>query len=329
MRILALVPGGIGDQILFFPTLDDLKRYYPNAEIDVIVEPRAKGAYRVSGSVDEVLTFDYKDRNGLADFGNLLGIVRDREYDAALALGRGWSIGLLLWMSGVPLRIGYDTNAGKWFFTNLVPLKSEQYAAHMYHDLLNGFGINSPCPELAISVPKQDIEWAEAEQQRLEIKDTGYILIHGASSQSAQSKELNKIYPVAKWQQIIEDIQRKQPNLPIVILQGLEDSEWIAPLKQSRPDLKIVAPPDIGKLAAIIAGANLMLCTDSAPLHLSVAVGTYTIALFGSTPSKKLLPQSVSKAGRDSVPHYIGIQSPTGAIADIKPEDVLKQVWRG
>jgi len=47
MRILALVPGGIGDQLLFFPTLESLKNQYPQAAIDVIVEPRAKSAYRV------------------------------------------------------------------------------------------------------------------------------------------------------------------------------------------------------------------------------------------------------------------------------------------
>ena len=41
MRILALVPGGIGDQILFFPTLDDLKQSYRESQIDVIVEPRS------------------------------------------------------------------------------------------------------------------------------------------------------------------------------------------------------------------------------------------------------------------------------------------------
>jgi ADP-heptose:LPS heptosyltransferase len=328
MRILALVPGGIGDQILFFPTLDDLKGYYPDAEIDVIVEPRAKGAYRVCKSVDEVLAFDFKDRNGPADFGNLLGIIRDREYDAALALGRRWSIGLLLWMSGVPTRIGYDANAFKWFFTNPVPLKTEQYAACMYHDLLKGFGIDSPCPELAVSVPKQDIQWAEAEQQRLGIAQTGYILIHGGSSQLAQSKGIDKIYPVQKWQQIIEDIQQKQPDLPIVVLQGPEDAQWIAALKQVRPDLKIIEPTDIGKLAATIAGANLMLCTDSAPMHLAVAVGTYTIALFGPTEANKLLPDSASVAGGDSGSRYIGLQSPTRAIGDIKPEAVLEQLWR-
>ncbi len=320
MRILALVPGGIDDQILFFPTLDDLRVYYPTAEIDVIVEPRAKGAYRVCKSVDEVLTFDFKDRNGLADFGNLLGIIRDREYDVALSLAQRGSIELLLWMSGIPTRIGYEDNAGKWFLTKTVPLKTEQYAAHRYHDLLQGLGINSPCPDLALSVPKPDIEWAEREQQRLGIAESGYILIDGGSSQQPQEKGIAQVYPVEKWREILADIQQKQPDLPIVLLKNPEDAQVGAAMLQSLPDLKITSPADIGKLAAMIAGANLIICTDSAPMHLAAAVGTYTIALFGATEVKKRLPQNE---------HCVGIQSPTQRVTDIKPEDVLKQIWRG
>jgi ADP-heptose:LPS heptosyltransferase len=74
----------------------------------------------------------------------------------------------------------------------------------------------------------------------------------------------------------------------------------------------------VGKLAAIIAAANLMLCTDSAPMHLAVAVGTYTIALFGPTEPEKLLPKS------DRV---LAIKSPTGKMAEISPQEVLKKVW--
>ncbi|NEO70453.1 glycosyltransferase family 9 protein [Moorena sp. SIO3H5] len=319
MRILALVPGGIGDQILFFPTLSQLKQYYPQAEIDVIVEPRAKGAYRVCQSVDEVLTFDFKDRNGLADFGNLLGVIREREYDAAMTLGRRWSVGLLLWMTGIVRRIGYKAGSRDLFFSNPVPLKTEQYAAHMYHDLLEGFGINVPCQELAVRVPKSDIEWAEAQQQQLDIpEEIGYILIHGGSSKLALSQGIDKIYPVEKWQQIVEDIRQKQPDLPIVLLKGPEDAEWCQAMMEYHRDLKVTTPQDIGKLAAMIAGANLMLCTDSAPMHLAVAVGTPTIALFGPTEAKKLLPV---KEG------VYGIQSPSGRIADIKPETVLEQIW--
>jgi ADP-heptose:LPS heptosyltransferase len=319
MRILALVPGGIGDQLLFFPTLESLKTQYPQAAIDVIVEPRARSAYRVCPYVNEVLSFDFKDRNGLADYLNLLGIIRDREYEAALSVGRNWGIGLLLWLDGIPVRIGYQTDQS-WFFSNAVPLKMEQYAAYRYHDLVQGLGIQTPCPPLKVTVPQADIAWAEQEQEKLNLKENGYILIHGGSSRLTQLQGLNKNYPIAQWHQVVDDIARKQPDLSLVLLQGPDDGAWIAEMLREHPNLKVTSPEDIGKLAAMIAGANLMLCTDSAPMHLSVAVGTYTIALFGPTEVGKLLPPQQNK--------YIGLQSPTGKIADIKPATILEQVWR-
>lgn len=319
MRIVALVPGGIGDQILFFPTLDDLKRYYPDAEIDVVVEPRSVTAYRVCKSVQGVIPFDFKDRNSLADWGNLVGRLRDREYDMAITLGQRWVVGLLLWLTGIRMRIGYS-GSGTLFLTNSVPLKTQQYAAAMYHDLLQGLGINSPCPELTLNVPKTDIDWAESEQKRLGIQESGYVLIHGGSSQLAKTKGIDKIYPVERWKQIIQNFRQKQPDLPIVVIQGPEDQQLVQQLLQSFPDIKVTSPSDIGKLAAIIAGANLMLCTDSAPMHLAVAVQTYTIALFGPTDPKKLLPQS---------DRFIGIKSATTKMADIPSQTILEKIWGG
>jgi ADP-heptose:LPS heptosyltransferase len=318
MRVIALVPGGIGDQLLFFPTLDDLKRNYPNAEIDVVVEPRAKTAYRVSKSVNDVLTFDFKDRNSPADWANLLGVIRDRYYDVALSLGQRWGVGLLLWLTGVPARIGYASSGSNFFLTQPVPLKPDQYAADMYHDLLQGLGINTPCPELAISIPRSDLDWADAEQKRLEA--SGYVLIHGGSSQLAKDKGLDKIYPVENWQKIIQDFQQRQPELPLVVVQGPEDQQFVSALTQACPGLKVTKPGDVGKLAGIIAGANLMLCTDSAPMHLAVALQVFTLALFGPTDPAKLLPQSDK---------FVGIKSPTNKMADISPEQVLAKVWGG
>ena len=77
MRVLALIPGDIGNQLLFFPTLETLRQQYPQATLDVLVEPRAKKAYRVCKNVDDVLVFDFQDRNSFADYLNLLGTVRD------------------------------------------------------------------------------------------------------------------------------------------------------------------------------------------------------------------------------------------------------------
>lgn len=318
MRILALVPGGIGDQVLFFPTLSDLKQTYPNAEIDVVVEPRAKGAYRVCPSVSDVIAFDFKNRNSPADWANLLGVIRERYYDVALSLGSRWSVGLLLWLTGTPNRVGYGS-AGSWFLTNPVPLKPEQYAACMYHDLLQGLDINTPCPLPSINVPKSDIDWADGERSRLEVGDRGYVLIHGGSSQLAKDKGIDKLYPVESWVTIVQDFQKRQPDLPVVVVQGPEDEDFVAQLKNAA-NIKVTQPGDIGKLAAMIAGANLMLCTDSAPMHLAVALKVYTLALFGPTDPARLLPQDDK---------FVGIKSDTGTMADIPPEKVLNQVWGG
>ncbi|KOP24841.1 glycosyltransferase [Hapalosiphon sp. MRB220] len=319
MRIVALVPGGISDQILFFPTLDDLKRNYPDAQIDVVVEPRSKAAYRVSKSVNDVLIFDYKDRNSLADWANLVGILRDREYDAAITLTQSWLMGLLLWLTGIPTRIGYK-GKGAAFLTNTLPLKQEQYAAYVYHTLLQEFGIKSSCPELTVNAPKSDIDWADKEQLRLGVKETGYILIHNGVNELPPNKSQDRTYPAESWLQIIQDCQQKQPDIPVVVVQEPGQEEFVSRLKQSIPDIKTTSPDNIGKLAAMIAGANLLLCTDSAIVQLAVAVQTYTIALFGSTDPAKLLPKSDK---------FIAIKSPTSKIADISPKVILEKIWGG
>lgn len=318
MRVVALVPGGIAEQILFFPTLDDLKQSYPEAEIDVVVEPRAKAAYRVSKSVNDVLIFDFKDRNSPADWANLLGVLRDRDYEAVLSLSRGGGVGLLLWLSGIPTRVGYGNGEKTMFLTNSVPLKADQYAAHMYHDLLQGLDFSTPCPELAIRIPKADQDWADAERKRFGISN-GYVLFYPGAS-SVTNAETTEVYPVENWRTIIQDFQQKQPELPLVLVQEGEDQEFAAALTQSCPGLKVTNPSDVGKLAAMIAGANLMLCTEGAAMYLAVALEVYTLVLFGATDPDKALP----KADK-----FVGIKSPTSQLADIPPAQVLQKIWGG
>jgi ADP-heptose:LPS heptosyltransferase len=317
MRVLALVPGGIGDQLLMFPTLDSIKQTYPQGTIDVVVEPRSQGAYKISQSVHKIWNFDFKGTNSLADWGNLIGIIRDQEYDAVISLGQRWSVGFLLWLTGIPSRISYS-GKGNIFLTKAVALNRDQYAAKMYHDLLSGLDINLECPSIKVSIPKKDLDWAEGEQIRLGVKD-GYILIHGGSSALAKLKGIDKIYPVSSWVKIIEALQTKLPNLPIVLVQGPEDGDFIQELQTQAKKLLVTEPTDIGKLAAMIGAANLLLCTDSAPMHIGVGVGTNLLALFGPTEPEKLLPKEK---------RIIALKSPMGQpISAIAPEEVIAKLF--
>jgi ADP-heptose:LPS heptosyltransferase len=320
IRLLALVPGGIGDQILFFPTLDSLKLQYPHAQIDVVAEPRASGAYRVCQAVKKVWSFDFKANNSLAEWANLIGNIREQEYDAVLSLGKSRSVGFLLWLTGIPKRVSF-AGQGNIFLTSPVQLNTEQYAATMYHDLLTGLGIKLACPPIRLSLLKSDLDWSVQEQQRLGLAQSGYILIHGGSSQLAKLKGIDKIYPASSWVEIIEALKTKLANLPVVLINGPEDRDFITAVQSSLPDILTSSPSDIGKLAAMIAAANLMLCTDSAPMHLGVGVGTSLLALFGPTDPSKLLPSDR--------PQIKFVQSQNGQpISNITPEDILTKLWQ-
>jgi ADP-heptose:LPS heptosyltransferase len=289
MRVVALVPGSIADQILFFPTLDSLQRSYPDAWIDVIVEPRSKVAYQVNKSVHEVFSFDYKDRNSLADWSNLLGTIRDREYDVAITARESWFVGLFLWLSGIPTRIGFE-GSGANFLTHVISPNTSQYIPHIYHDLLRPLGINTSCPPLAINLVKPDVEWAKQQQKRLGIGETGYILIYGGYGELSSNPD--NIYRI--------------------------DGYFVPSLVESFPDIKVIPVPDIGKLAAIIGSASLMVTVNGSPLQLAIAIQTYTIALLSSADSNQLMPVNDK---------FLAIKSSTGKTADIPPATVLKTIW--
>ena len=165
MHVLALVPGGISDQLQFFPTLTTIKETYPHAEIAVVIEPSSKSAYRVSKAVHEVIPFDYRGQNSPADWANLLGIIRDREFELALCASARWEEAVLLWLSGIPTRIGYSSVKTPWLYTNTVSADAKQYPASQYQALLQGLAAPSAPATVELNVPAGDITWADEQRQ--------------------------------------------------------------------------------------------------------------------------------------------------------------------
>ncbi|MFX6424124.1 hypothetical protein ABTG32_17980, partial [Acinetobacter baumannii] len=56
MKILTINFGGIGDEILFLPTLASIRAIYPHARISLLLEPRSRSFEQVTDLVDEILT---------------------------------------------------------------------------------------------------------------------------------------------------------------------------------------------------------------------------------------------------------------------------------
>ncbi|MGD1941434.1 MAG: glycosyltransferase family 9 protein [Leptolyngbyaceae cyanobacterium] len=318
MQVLALVTGGISDQLLFFPTLETLKQSFPQAEISVVVEPTATAAYRVSKIVEATIPYPFSNNNSPADWANLLGIVRDREYEVVITNTQDWAIALMLWLSGIPTRVGYQSSANDLFLTATVPFKSEQYKAFQYHDLLAPLGVADSCADIAINVPQSDIGWVDNQIQTQGLGEQGYVLMYPGQDEGSPGTA----YPSENWVAIVQDFQKRQPGLPLVMLQRPETASAVKIITQQVPSVKVMRPDNLGQTAALIAGANLLLTTDSDVSELGVALKVFTLVLFGANqPAYRLPPVEGSEQ------RFLCVTSASQTLADIPVETVLKKVW--
>lgn len=314
MRVLALVPGGITEQLQFFPTLTTIHALYPNAEISIVAEPSSKSAYRISKAVREVIPFDYRGQNSPADWANLLGIIRDREFELVLCASDRWEEAIVLWLSGIPTRIGYSSAQLPWLYTNTVTADKARYPTSQYQELLQGLAKPAKAEPIALNVPEGDIAWAEAQRKSLDLVNSGYVAIYPGLSVQADS------YPISSWISIIDDFQTKQPQLSVLLLDTVDSADLIASIGRQRM-VKTVTAENLGQISAILAGADLVISPDSYVSQVAVALQVFTLVL--QTTRSQALP---SVEGETRV---VGVKSTTDKLADLKPDDVLKKIWGG
>lgn len=326
-KILTINFGGIGDEVLFLPTLEGIRASYPNAKITLLVEPRSAGIGVITDLIDEVVTFDIKKRPLYGpDLIELLTILRAGDYDMVVSSGSSPMVSGLLFLSGIPRRIGYNSNRlARFLLTEPMPLHRYQYAGNMYHDLIVGLpGAASALP--AIPRIKGGAEEAAAMESLLaklwrEVRQSSKdgqsskrgqsskveqssdapqnherkrVLIHPGTSRLAIQKGLNKTWSAENWCKLAE-LLGKEPGVDVILAGGPDDKEAIEQIRaQLKPDSKVISTyghtRNLRELVGLIDICDLMVCVDSAPMHLAVALGKPVVALFGPTNEAVLLP---------------------------------------
>lgn len=308
MRVLALVPGETETQLSFFPIINQIKDSFANAEVSVVAPPSATAIYQLSKGVTEVLPYNFEASNSPADWANLLGIVRDREFDAALTLTDSWSIALLLWLSGVPTRLGYSGSANDLLLTATAPRAAE--AGH-HGDLLKLINVTGAPPALTVNVPRKDLTAVDNLRQSNGLTN-GYVLVYPGATASGTN------YPTESWIAILKDFQQRQPDLPLALLQTDDAAPQTAAIASAVPNLKVLRPETPGQTAALIAAANLLVAVEGYPLALAIALNVYTLGLFSGDSRVQ------ASTGEDRL---VALTSSNGTLADIPPDQVLKKIW--
>ena len=280
-KILFINFGGLGDEILFLPAIISVKKQYPNSKISLALEPRSKGITSLTNIIDETLTADIKGKNKYFELIKLLFKIWTKNFDVVISSGSNKCISVFLFLTFIKKRIGYDSGfLSKILLTDAIKLNKNQYAAKMYHNLVEGI------TEYNTELPEIDIEKKN--------KMPNSVLIHPGVSLLSVQKGMIKTIPAETWAQVVEKLADKGKK--VILAGGPDDKETIEAIRKSVSSEKFEdyygKTKNLKELAELIQQAEMFLCSDSAPLHIGVALKVRTFVIFGSTDDKKLIPQN-------------------------------------
>ncbi len=281
--------GGIGDEILFLPTLKAFKEQYPNSKITLALENRSKSIKNLSSIIDETISVDIKAQ-GFKKYINVLKFIFDtypKKFDCVISSGKNPLVAIILFLMGIKERIGY-TSKTDFLLTKKVPLNENQYAAKMYFDLVKEI-TNSKFKNPTIDIPNS-LKLPE------ELKEKEYICIHPGVSKMSISKNIYKCPNLNFWNNLVEGLLNKGKT---VVLLGTKDDEDLINkilenknIKENKNFINFFnKTKNIMEMALIMQKSKHVICVDSAPLHVAVGVGADTFAIFGPTNDEKLIPK--------------------------------------
>jgi len=298
--------GGIGDEILFAPVIEEVRQHLPHAHTTLFLEDRSRSVKELLPQVDDVKELNVQGQSRVKTFVQLWQMLTGKGFDLVISSGSSPFIPVLLWLTGIPVRVGFKTGAtSKNLLTveaYLAPKNDRKgYAGQMYFALAQSFlewllddqytPMNPVLPHLKRST-LEDLHWAKGILRPDE--PGGKILIHPGVSQISVQKNILKSWSPSYWAELIQKLT--QDGHKVYLVGGPDDKEAVAEICQQLP-AKLPGFTDLygqtknlRQLAALIVASDILLCVDSSPMHLAVGYQKPVAGLFGPTDEKKLLP---------------------------------------
>jgi lipopolysaccharide heptosyltransferase I len=279
-RILIVKTSSIGDVVHALPIASVIDRQDPNVFVGWVVRKRCAELVRGNPHLDRV--YVTPDRPTLADLLRLRGELRADSYDTALDPQGLFISGLITWMSGARRRVGLDLNreGNALFLTEpTVPARSnrDRHAIDILRGFLPKIGIDEHCewPTLDYLASGETLPSPVSQLDR----KAGLIALNvGASSAYKQ-------WPVDRWSSLARMLI--DAGYTPIVIGGPGDVDAAAAVCGAAGTgeniLDLAGRTTLRGLAHVLAHCDLLVSADTGPLHLAVAVGTATIALFGST----------------------------------------------
>ncbi len=294
-KILVMRYRFIGDTVLTVPFLRNLRAAFPQARIDLMLEPFSGQVIEGCPYVDRIIPFELKtihkystqtDRGKLAAYRSYLRLLREERYDAAFVLKRSLSSALLVWIARIPRRIGFATEGRGLLLTDRVVYRQDQHEVENFLDCLRA--VQTPIGSTKLELwPLPEHETAARERFRAAgwRENECRVVIHAAASLPA------KQWPLDRFAHVMRKL-REQGTVRFVYTGAKNDSALYEEIERLGDfgGLNLCGKASLRENVAVYRNCDLFFGVDSGPMHMAAAAGIPVVALFGPTDERKWGP---------------------------------------
>jgi len=301
-RFLVVRLSSLGDIVHTFPAVAAVRESFPNSEIVWLTHPRWESLVESSQLASKIWATETRS---LASLRTIISRIRAKKLGVAIDYQGLWKSAALPFIGGVPRRIGFSSETIREFgvpvlYTDRVRCTAAHIAGQNGELSLRA-GARNAVAKVPLSVPSL--------QEAFVLQ-----LLHGFSIEryvvlSPGGGWRSKCWPPDRFGALCQKI-RAGLGLRCVLNFGPGEEELIAAVKAASGNADPVPyNGSLVQLMALLRNAACIVGGDTGPLHLAVALGTPSVALFGPTDPMRNGPYRAGDSSLDTQKLDIVIRS--------------------
>jgi lipopolysaccharide heptosyltransferase II len=279
-RVLVVRLRSIGDTVLATPSLIALRRFLPDAQIDILLEDWVAPVLEDFDAVDNIISINGK---GLQSRLKIVRQLRRRKYDIAFNLHGGTTATFFTYAGGARHRVGYKDYQYNFLYNHLLSSSSDFWQKEHTHSaeqqlaLLGSVGVPvEDKPKSSLAAGAKNTEKIESLFRLHKIDGQEVALIHPAAAFEA------KQWSTEKFAEVVDYFAAR--NIFSVAVATNKEKHIIDKLSRKTSSLfHGFTDLTLPEITALAARAKIFVGNDSGIAHIAAAVGTPTVVIFGSS----------------------------------------------
>lgn len=276
-NILIIRTDRIGDLILTLPMASAVKKKYPNVIVSFLVRAYTAGLLKGHPFVDEVITL--AEKNGKPDTATNINNLKNRKFDTAIAVSPDFTVAMILFRAGIPVRIGTGYRWYSFLFNEKIfehRKTAEKHEAEYNFGLLRPLGITEPLTEDSADYSLQ-VDTRSLENVRKILSEEGvpesFIIVHPGSGGSAVD------LPVKKMRLLVRLFAEKT-TFGIVLTGSEKEVNLCSELEVHGRTSNLAGRLNLPSLTALSSISRLFIANSTGPIHIAASLGIPTAGFY-------------------------------------------------